>query len=777
MKAIQIISQDLFDKVRSRFTNLEMGDETGAVTIDPAEARFFDFDFVSEGINLGRISINLNDVGSLKIYYSQGITEDQDDLAKRVWYDFLKEMRMFAMRRLLRFDTRDIAKDNLDRNDFQYLATKGPKEETMTPNTMNESRWMLEKSTKKTSRAVKGRTQVIVRHTESMSERRIGDRSNPKRIKAIYIENAEGERFKYPFIHPAGAFAMAQHVDHGGIPHDPAGKAIIKMSEQIAQLQQFRKQVQHSTLNDDATGITERAIGRLQELKARVESLGKRQYYETWVNEFNEVEQNDEMLSELDPVTFEEYKSKFTSSSFNEELGKLFPLIHSIMQEKIDLEDYVKEETTDELDETDDVKEDLFNEFEEWAEATEQGKLTDDQIEDIKQAFTDLQSTNQELELGPNGETAWQFFNGLGIEDTDLQDKLKLAADEFPESDPVEVFQTWAQESYPELLVTLGMSMPATQPEPAPEQPASAPPAPEQPAPEQPVAESKQESMISEIAKLVKSRFNESNPNVGPFNGHEGILIDVEKTIAEKFGDKAGKQARTIAEKFMEKLTHKWQQRHGEQVMGETDDIQRLKELLGNVKAKVEGMSANTKEHNDTFDPKSHAYKTTMKHADNPTVQQRMAAHDIQPGVKGYRDRIDMLRDLERTGKLKPETDEGMMDKVKSFGKKVLDKVAPDDATLLKKLEKDSGGRIPPQFEPKIKGSMEEGSGPKEKQHSKYVDRNSPESKAKVQAAKDKMASDARAEPGKKLADKIAKKDNVAESEMAAILKLAGMAK
>jgi hypothetical protein len=42
-----------------------------------------------------------------------------------------------------------------------------------------------------------------------------------------------------------------------------------------------------------------------------------------------------------------------------------------------------------------------------------------------------------------------------------------------------------------------------------------------------------------------------------------------------------------------------------------------------------------------------------MKHAKNPTVQQRMAAHDIKPGVAGYRDRIDMLKDLERTGKLK----------------------------------------------------------------------------------------------------------------------------
>jgi hypothetical protein len=85
-----------------------------------------------------------------------------------------------------------------------------------------------------------------------------------------------------------------------------------------------------------------------------------------------------------------------------------------------------------------------------------------------------------------------------------------------------------------------------------------------------------------------------------------------------------------------------------------------LKELLGNVKAKVEGMGGDTgvppsnimagEEKNPQH---SHQYDTTMKHADNPTYQQRMAAHDIKPGIKGYRDRIDLLKDLERTGKLK----------------------------------------------------------------------------------------------------------------------------
>ena len=108
-----------------------------------------------------------------------------------------------------------------------------------------------------------------------------GSRSQRKNIKAIFIQNIYGERFKYPFIHPAGAFAMAQHVDHGGVPHDPAGKAIISMSEQIAQLQEFQRKIQHQTLHDDAMGISERAVGKLQELKARMEALSKRQPIES----------------------------------------------------------------------------------------------------------------------------------------------------------------------------------------------------------------------------------------------------------------------------------------------------------------------------------------------------------------------------------------------------------------------------------------------------------------------------------------------------------------
>jgi len=694
MKPIQIISQDLFDKVRSRFSNLEMGDETGAVTIDPAEARFFDFDFVFEGNNLGRVSISLGDLGNLKVYYSQGITENQDDPVKKEWFRFLKEMRFFAMRRLLRFDTRDIAKTNLDKNDFQHLATtQGPKEEEMT--TMNESRWN-HKSSSKTSRAVQGKTEVIVRHESAVDETYAGARSQRKNIKAIFIQNSDGERFKYPFIHPAGAFAMAQHVDHGGIPHDPAGKAIIKMSEQIAQLQAFQRKVHKATLHDDATGITERAVGRLQELKARVDGLSKRHQYECWMEEFTG--DGSEMDMDLDEVTMEQYKQKFTQTSFQEELSSFFPLLHSIMSEDndIDLEEFVNEETAPwETDAeaaareagkkekspfkkpnnpnrtgTDTAKalaqkgipKESFGadhvspeqQFEDWADATEQGKLTDDQIDQLKQAIESL--GGEPLQLGPDGSTAWQFFNELGLEDEDLEDKFKDAANVDPESDGMEVFKVWAQQDYPELAVALGMS--------GAEQPQS----PEQP--EQPVAEGQslvingkevdmrsleidgvdprdypdfsdayisyasftdgtdlsdeemdqlndehgdlvhelaydslhendeqggmpnktmptREAVIKEVAKLVKSRFNEDNLELGAFNGAPNIALDVKKKCAEMFGEEVGEQAESLALEFMEKLSQQRAEKHGNV---EDDGLARLKELLNTVKAKVEGI-------------------------------------------------------------------------------------------------------------------------------------------------------------------------------------------
>jgi hypothetical protein len=696
MDAIKIISQDLFDKIRSRFSNLEMGDDAGGVTLDPSSAYYFDFDFVVEGSNLGRVSISLGDLGSLKVYYSQGITENQDDPIKKYWYSFLREMRFFAMRRKLRFDTRDITKTNLDKNDFQHLAaTQGPKEEPeMT--TMNESRWS-EKSSRKTSRAVQGKTEVIVRHANPVDETYAGARSQRKNIKAIFIQNCDGERFKYPFIHPAGAFAMAQHVDHGGTPHDPAGKAIIDMSEQIAKLGEFHRKVNSATLHPDATGITERAMAHLSELKNRVGMLSKRHHYQQWMSEFQEPQ--DAAVTELDAVTMEDYKSKFTQTSFQDELTGYFPLLHRIMGEAntIDLEDFVKEgNKDDEVDEeilgalgggaigavaagplgaltgaaagdalTDPDNDEVEKEdkvkaktpaesieyFEDWATATESGEITDDQIGQLADAVAKLPTGDDgkpELKLGQDGSEAIMFFSEYGLDSMDLQSKLKDAASGDENADPFQVLKSWAEDdhNYPGLMQRMGMTdteqppeqEPAAEPAPEPEaDPAAAPPAQgEEGAGEEP--EQPQGTMFEEIAKLVSGRFNRDNMQVGAFNGKENIALEVKKEISEKFGEQAGEMSEQLALQFMEKLSK--ERDHGP--VGD-DGLARIREIMRHMGAKVEAIGD----------------VTTNGHA---------------PG-----------------NNIMTAAEEGILSKAREIGKKVLDRVAPGDDELLKQLQKDSG--------------------------------------------------------------------------------------
>lgn len=61
----------------------------------------------------------------------------------------------------------------------------------------------------------------------------------------------------------------------------------------------------------------------------------------------------------------------------------------------------------------------------------------------------------------------------------------------------------------------------------------------------------------------------------------------------------------------------------------------------------------------------SHQSKTTMKHISNPTAGEKKAAKDIKPGIKGYQDRVAMLKSAQARGALKKEeveqTDEAVV--------------------------------------------------------------------------------------------------------------------
>ena len=101
------------------------------------------------------------------------------------------------------------------------------------PEPVTEHAWT---GSTRTSRWKTGLTEVVIRHTE-----RLTDDQNPRRwckVRDIFIHGADGSRYRMPQKHILGAKALAAHMDQSGTPWDSVGEAIQHV---IQVLQQCRK--------------------------------------------------------------------------------------------------------------------------------------------------------------------------------------------------------------------------------------------------------------------------------------------------------------------------------------------------------------------------------------------------------------------------------------------------------------------------------------------------------------------------------------------------------
>jgi hypothetical protein len=320
MKDLSTISSDLFNKIRSRFSDIKIGDETGAVTNDESQARFFDVNYTVGDHELGRVNIKI-DNDALTVIYNTDMLSDKALEAKDDWYKFLKDMRQFARSNLLTFDTRDITKSNLDQRDYEYLSKESGE------NKMSESRLF---GTSKTSYQDVGEAKIIVKHSAPVNYNNPAGRT--QRIESIYIESANGERFRYPNKHLNGARAMAVHVANGGAPYDAMGGYIAGLSEEIGKLRQFKNYTQRSGVVAEALGpISEQVAERLTQLKIEVAALQRQHYYEAFRENFKPRD-----AVEVPEETMSEWVDALTIKTFNEELTSVFPYIYRLVKEKAD---------------------------------------------------------------------------------------------------------------------------------------------------------------------------------------------------------------------------------------------------------------------------------------------------------------------------------------------------------------------------------------------------------------------------------------------------------
>jgi hypothetical protein len=314
------IAVDLYDKLKDRFTDIKFGDQEATVLPkeeDVPQARFFEFPYKDRGVVLGTVTINLDSDDGLVVKIGGDLAAKKHPGVLK----FLKGLRKFANVRLIKFDLQNIGKNNLDKRDYQFHAKR--KEELPMDPIMENKLF----GTAKISYQDLGEATLIIKHSQPVNTELAAGRT--MHIDSIYVENAQGERFKYPFKHINGARALAEHIKAGGNPYDSIGKHITSLSEELAQLRKFKGYVSRNESLSEAMGdITNKVMERIEAVKKEVSMLQRPAYYEQFAESFEDRE--DQMIPE---DIMSDWIDRLTIRTFNEELKTAFPYIFRLVDE------------------------------------------------------------------------------------------------------------------------------------------------------------------------------------------------------------------------------------------------------------------------------------------------------------------------------------------------------------------------------------------------------------------------------------------------------------
>ena len=422
-KEIESIATALFDKIRSRFPSVTLGDEKAKACSDPSEARFFNFTYSdTTGAEFGNVTISLIDETSLKVYYGQNISGEMDREQRQEWYLFLRNLRQFAKRNLLTFDTRDINKSNLNLADVKQQA-KVDDVSTTADISVTESRLY---GTSRNSYADMGECRISIKHDGLVDDGKRGDRA--RRIREIFIETPNGERLLVPHKNLHGARALACHINNGGDIRDEFAEHINNMVEEMSAMRHFVRSTKNRQFEDAETAeMTHAAIRHYNSLQDRLRRLYHDRYYKDYKENFRP---GSPVEDEVDEASLRE---RFVKKVYDDRFNDALPIVYREYQRQ-------KAESVDQLG----------TELEEWADIVSEANWAKPDNSDKIHALQELLKTP--IAVGIDGIDAQTKIEPI-IGDDDLNDEIfYLSQSQGPDADATALIKSWLKQHMPQLL-------------------------------------------------------------------------------------------------------------------------------------------------------------------------------------------------------------------------------------------------------------------------------------------------------------------------------------
>ena len=405
------ISKDLYDLLVSKNFDPNVTDEQGRETT-PDEGSVFKFDYIaSSGKNYGTAVVLIGDDRELMLFFGDNLGKSMDNPEdKDEWFQFLQQMSKFSTRH--NFHTFTPKNLNAIKHTMAGMAA------------IKEGLFEGYYGTRRVSyMGERTQARLVINHNRLLGE-------NDKRyryVESLFIETADGERFRLPFTKLIGGRAMLEHVRQGGKPYDVRAAHISETIQEMSVLARFNRASHNKMFEGQTQQLVEAAREYYHNLQNNLKHIstarGYQAYFESWTPA--DVGAQEALVEDL--------KTMFIEQTLDTRIEAALPTLAKIQGS-----------TMKEADQ-----------FESWANKLVEGTWALPETPEAKDKLYSL--LNSELPVGPDAANATeQLYDILG--DDELFDQLSELADRDANADARPVIIARMKE--------MGMEVPGVKPEP-----------------------------------------------------------------------------------------------------------------------------------------------------------------------------------------------------------------------------------------------------------------------------------------------------------------------
>ena len=372
----QTINRSLFDLLDSKGYEPTMLDTSGKAVPIPEEAEVFQFDFIKDGKDYGPVTITIDGLHRLIIYYGKGVadsTKEQTDSGDESWYSLLRHLKRWAKNNQLSFEL------NYDRaNKLKYDMAK--RDHMKRKEKVAEGYYPMGKKASYNDNTPT--VKMIIQHNREIQE----GEQRYRNVARIFLENQLGERILAPTVKPGIASIYARHLAEGGLPHDERWNHINSLCEEYSKMAGFVRATRNGQFNESAQQLVNEGINHYNKLRESLSKMrghrGYNAYFESYTPPLMEDDSEETNLNEL-----------FVQETLDPRIESVMPILNKLHKKVAEMKE--------------------VNELSEWA----------DNLVEAPGAET----------LAHDDETEKDNLKAFGLtEDDDLDE---LAVDELEESD------------------------------------------------------------------------------------------------------------------------------------------------------------------------------------------------------------------------------------------------------------------------------------------------------------------------------------------------------